>query len=107
MVGPVRYAVPSGTGTGAYDPAGQACSAPADSRSRRRALGRHPFALLAVLDQVQRLRVVVKNQNAECLTLGGLTAAGVHRVYDFAAFCLPWSGPSCCLCSRCYRSCYG
>jgi transposase len=31
---------------------------------------------------------------------------GVHRIYDFAAFCLPWSAPGFRLCCHCYRSCH-
>jgi len=31
---------------------------------------------------------------------------GVHRIYDFAAFCLPWSGLGFCPWCRCCRSGY-
>jgi hypothetical protein len=34
-----------------------------------------------------------------------LAVCGVHRIYDFGAFCLPWSAPCFRLCCRCYRSC--
>jgi len=31
---------------------------------------------------------------------------GVHHIYNFAAFCLPWPARYFCLRCRCYRSCY-
>jgi hypothetical protein len=32
--------------------------------------------------------------------------SSVHRIYDFAAVCPPWSAPCFRICCDCYRSCY-